>query len=53
MPRESPGKAANWIGWQIVKAYMERHPNTSFQQLLAIESPQMILDGSNYRPVRK
>ncbi len=53
MPRESPGKAANWIGWQIVKAYMERHPDTSVQQLLAIESPQMILDGSNYRPVRK
>ncbi|MEM1325898.1 MAG: hypothetical protein AAGI23_08090 [Bacteroidota bacterium] len=53
MPRESPGKTANWIGWQIVKAYMQRNPETSVPQLLAIENPQAILDGSNYRPARK
>ena len=53
MPRESPGKAANWIGWQIVSAYMERHPDATIQDLLAMEQAQSILDGSNYRPARK
>ncbi len=50
MPPESPGKTANWLGWQIVKAYMKQHPEMSVQQLIAIDDPQIILDGANYRP---
>lgn len=52
MPPESPSRAANWIGWQIVKAYLERHPETSMEDLLAIKDAQKILDGSKYRPSR-
>ncbi len=52
MPPEAPSKTANWIGWQIVKAYMERHPELPVEDLLAIEDAQKILDGSKYRPSR-
>ncbi len=49
-PRESPGKAANWIGWQIVKRYMERHREVTLAQLMKERNYQKILDGSAYDP---
>ncbi|NJL74378.1 MAG: hypothetical protein HC892_04340 [Saprospiraceae bacterium] len=52
MPRESPGKTANWIGWQIVKAYMKNNPNVTVEELIKMEDAQLILDGSAYRPKR-
>lgn len=52
MPRESPGKTANWIGWQIVKAYMKNNPNITVEELIKMEDAQLILDGSKYRPKR-
>ena len=52
MPPEAPGRTANFLGWQIVKAYMKRHPNTSLQQLAGIRDAQKIMDGSGYRPPR-
>ena len=50
MPQEAPGRTANWMGWQIIKAYMKRHPNLSVSDLCAIRDPQVILDGSRYKP---
>ena len=50
MPRESPGRASVWVGWQIVKAYMQRYPNTSFQELMAIQDAQYLLTKSKYKP---
>jgi len=52
MPQASPGKTGNWIGWQIVKAYMQQHPKMSVQELMNIKEAQTILDGSKYRPAR-
>ncbi len=52
MPKTSPGKTANWIGWQIVKAYLEKNPSMTTEELLAIKDAQQILDGSKYRPER-
>lgn len=52
MPRASPGKTANWIGWQIVKKYMDNHPEASVQELIDMKDAQQILDGSQYRPAR-
>ena len=49
-PHESPGKAANWIGWQIVKKYMERHPDVNLSGLMNDSRYQKILDGSAYDP---
>ncbi|MEL6923600.1 MAG: hypothetical protein AAFO94_06080 [Bacteroidota bacterium] len=53
MPPEAPGRTANWLGWQIVKSYMKRHPDTSLQQLLAFDDAQKLLDLSKYKPRRQ
>ena len=50
MPKESPGRVAVWTGWQIVKAYMSRHPNTTLQELMAIPDAQLLLNESKYKP---
>jgi len=52
MPDEAPGRTANWLGWQIVKAYMEKHPGISFEELIALKDSQAIMDGSKYKPRR-
>jgi hypothetical protein len=52
MPPEAPGRTANWVGWQIVKAYMKRFPDTSMEQLMQLSDSQAILEGSRYRPRR-
>jgi hypothetical protein len=49
-PQESPGRAANWIGWQIVKAYMDRHPETPLPVLMENADYQQILNESGYSP---
>ena len=48
--QESPGRAAVYIGWQIVESYMRRNPEVSIQQLLQQPDAQIILNRSNYKP---
>ncbi len=50
MPEEAPGRSANYIGWQIVSAWMKRHPDAKIQDLLAISDGQRILAESRYKP---
>lgn len=50
MPAEAPGRVANWIGWQIVKSYMKRHPETTFEELLQLKDSQDLLNRSKYKP---
>ena len=52
MHPEAPGRSANWIGLQIVKAYMKNNPDQSVRDLLAITDSQIILDKSRYKPRR-
>jgi len=52
MPSEAPGRTANWVGWNIVKAYMKRHPEVTPAELLEMKNGQEILDGSKYKPRR-
>jgi hypothetical protein len=47
---ESAPKLAVWTGWQIVRAYMDKHPEVSLQQLMADNDAQEILNESKYRP---
>lgn len=49
-PRESPGAVGRWTGWRIVQAYMERNPQTTLEQLMAISDAQVILNKSKYKP---
>jgi gliding motility-associated lipoprotein GldB len=48
---ESPGRVGAWIGWQIVKSYMKRYPNTEISTLLNLPA-QTLFSKSNYKPKR-
>lgn len=50
MPEEAPGRTANWMGWQIVKAYVKRHPEATLTQMLEMTDSQAFLDQSKYKP---
>jgi len=50
---ESAPKLGIWTGWQIVRQYMENHPEVTLQQLMANDDAQKILSESKYRPERK
>jgi gliding motility-associated lipoprotein GldB len=47
---DSAPKLAVWTGWQIVKQYMDKHPNITLPQLMADRDAQKILNESKYRP---
>lgn len=48
--KESPPRLGEWLGWQIVRAYMENNPDISVKQLLAEKNAQQILSKSGYKP---
>ncbi|MCS6929337.1 MAG: hypothetical protein NZM43_07590 [Saprospiraceae bacterium] len=50
--REAPGEIGNWVGWQIVKAYMRRNPKTSLEELINFRDSQRLLELSRYKPKR-
>ncbi|TFF37549.1 gliding motility lipoprotein GldB [Mucilaginibacter psychrotolerans] len=47
---ESAPKLAIWTGWQIVRAYMDKHPEVTLPQLMADRDAQKILNEAKYRP---
>ena len=47
---ESAPKLGVWTGWQIVRQYMEKHPEVTLPQLMADNDAQKILNESKYRP---
>ncbi len=47
---ESAPKLGVWTGWQIVKQYMDKHPNVTLQQLMNDRDAQKILNEAKYRP---
>lgn len=50
MPPESPGKIGIWLGWQIVKTYMDRNKSTSLEDLMEMNDSQELLQKSKYKP---
>jgi hypothetical protein len=47
----SPGNIGTWLGYRIVKAYMEQHPKTTLQQLMQQDiKEQQFLAASKYKP---
>ena len=53
MPDAAPGRTANYIGWQIVRAYMERYPSTSLKNLIDLKDSQVLMEKSKYKPKQK
>jgi gliding motility-associated lipoprotein GldB len=45
-----PGRIGRWLGWQIVRKYMEEHPEVTLQQLMADKDAQKIFKQSKYKP---
>mgnify|MGYP000877810547 CR=1 FL=1 len=47
--KESPGRIGRWIGWQIVRSYMENNKGVTLEQLLKKDAKE-IFDNSKYKP---
>lgn len=48
--KDSPPRIAHWIGWQIVRSFMEENPDVTLKQLMAITDSRTILEKSGYKP---
>ena len=49
---ESPGRIGIWLGWQVIRSYMDRYPQTDINTLLNLPA-QTIFSKSNYKPRKK
>jgi len=50
---EAPARLGEWLGWQIVRKYMENHPEVTLQELMAGKDAQKILSQSGYKPSKE
>lgn len=48
LPQDSPSRVGVWLGWQMVRDYMDEHQDVSFKQLMKIKNPKKIL--ASYNP---
>lgn len=46
----APGRAAVWLGWQIITQYMANNPGMNLTDLIKMDDSQMILQSSRYNP---
>jgi hypothetical protein len=49
--RDSPPRVGEWLGWQIVRKYMESHPDITLAQLMEERDLMKIFKDSGYRPM--
>lgn len=47
---EASPKLGVWMGWQIVRQYMDKHPDVTLKQLMTDGDAQKILNGAKYHP---
>lgn len=52
LPSGSPAMLGRWLGWQIVRSYMKKHPQLSLEELFKQTDSQLILSESGYKPKR-
>ena len=50
IPKDSPGRLGQWIGWQIVRKYMSENPKITIEELMLNQDAQEILTKSKYKP---
>ena len=50
---KAPGRIATWLGWQIVRQYMEENEGITLQGLMQEPNARKIFDDSAYRPERR
>lgn len=49
MPDASPGNIGQWVGWQIVRAYIYKHPDLTPDALMKTDAKK-IFDEAKYKP---
>ncbi len=47
---DSPPRLGIWLGWQIVREYMYKHPQISLESLIQNDDAQTIFNQSGYKP---
>ena len=47
---EAPARLGEWVGWQIVNAFMDKNRNVTLKDLLQMNDSQKILNQSGYKP---
>jgi hypothetical protein len=47
---EAPPRMGHWFGWQIVRKYMEKHPDITLKALMMLDDAQAIFEASGYKP---
>lgn len=47
---ESSPRAGVWVGWQIVRSYMQKHPEVTLNDLIANNDHNKIFQESGYKP---
>lgn len=48
--KQSPPKVGVWVGWQIIRAYMETNKEVTLQELFINQDSKVILSKSKYKP---
>lgn len=48
--KASPARTGSWLGWQIVRAFMDENPKISLKQLMEMKNAQKLLTDSRYKP---
>lgn len=46
---ETPGRTGQWIGWQIVRSFMENNPKVTITDLIKMDAKE-IFEKSKYKP---
>ncbi len=51
MPKEAPGQTGSYIGYHLIKAYMQKHSKMTMDELISQKDAQLILRESRFKPV--
>ena len=51
--KSAPGRIGTWVGWQIVRKYMERNPDVTLPELMANTDYRKIFNESKYKPEKR
>lgn len=47
---QCPGRIGQWVGWQIVKKFMETNPDVTLSQLMEMQNSAQLFKRSGYKP---
>ena len=47
-----PGRIGRWVGWQMIKKYVEENPEVTLPELMKMDNAQQIFSESKYKPIK-